>query len=166
VSDTKRPAGLEFDRILLDMMSKPDQYLRLLMTIPVKRIQEFEEDFGDFGAGLFDARSPSLQSVFAPDILAQGLHLVLIMAARHPVPKGEDVYRSLGKGMCRKMLFGLAPAKLGSFYSKLKGYLDPTEADAVTSWSSSKSDHIMLEPKPGALGVIILRGIHPEAGPA
>jgi hypothetical protein len=159
MSETEKSTGLKFEDVLFGMMSQPEEYSRLFMSVSSEQRQDFEDEIESFGAGLLDARAPSFQAVFPPDILVGGQHLVLVMISREPVQDPGQVYRSLASTYCRRMVFGLGSSQLVGFEKTLKQFMSSEERDA---FDRHPNEHLMFEAKPGAFGAMILRGMRPE----
>ncbi len=159
MSETEKSTGLKFEDVLFSMMSQPKRYSRLLMSVSPEQRQEFEDQVAIFSTGLLDARAPSFQAVFPPDILVGGQHLVLVMISGEPVQDPGQVYRSLASAYCRRMVFGLGPSQLVSFQKTLNQFMNSEESDAFDRYPN---EHLMFEPKSGFFGTMILRGMRPE----
>lgn len=160
--ETRKSAGIKFDDVLLHVMSRPKRYSRLLMTLSSSEKADLEAKLGTFTGGLLDARQPSFQAVFPPDILLGGQHLVLVMITERPVPNAAEAYRSLGSEVCRRMVLGLGPAQFAALNEMLKHFMIGEELKAFEQYPD---ENLMFDPKPGCFGAMIVRGIHPEEKP-
>lgn len=157
-SDTK---GTAFDRIFSEMIDQPERYCPLLLSLEPNRKQAFLDQILGFTSRLLDATASSFQAVFPPDIMAGGQHLILAIISQQEAADPAQVYRTIGRSACRRLLFSVDAKRLTLFDEMLKSYMTPPEAHAFDQWSRQKP--LYLPPKAAAFGVLVLRGIHPES---
>jgi hypothetical protein len=158
---TSNTTGTAFDRIFSEMIDQPERYCPLLLSLEPGKKQAFLDQMLGFTSRLLDATAASFQAVFPPDIMAGGQHLILAIISQQEAADPNQVYRTIGRSACRRLLFSVDTERLIQFDEMLKSYMTAPEAHAFDQWS--RREPLFLPPKAGACGVLVLRGIHPES---
>lgn len=144
------------------MLENPDRYWSLFMTVTEDQRDALEAECDRLARKLLDARDPKFLSVFSPDILAQGHHLVFLLIARESVRDSSTDYRSRLFGKSRRLMFALIPDALLSFDSKLEKCMTEPEQDQFRRLKRTPYASMMLDPRPDSFGVCAILGINPE----
>lgn len=148
--------------VFSNLLSQPDRYWPLLMTITQSEKDDLEMELDRLAKSLLDAKDPSFQAVFPPDILAQNNHLVFFWISQTAVTDESVSYKARFLGPCRRVLVGLPIGALLALDDVLARYLSREESTAYQLHKRKPNGPVRFDPKPDSFGLWIVQGIRPE----